>query len=267
MPRGPVDFSQHPTFRHVKPETLEQLVASSQQVSYSRGQVLLSEGSDALRFFVLISGSVRVFYSDPTGRQVVVKLFKAPVAFGEMECIAGVPWLESVDALEKSTTLEVPRHVFLLALRQSPELTYNLVLDLSARLCIAAQNERSLAFNTVERRLATLLHAHVTLFGLPAPGGTMIRIPLSQDALAQSLGVARRSVTRALARWTKEGLIKKHQGRFVVADVEKLAANGDLSLLPIAYSLASGLQAASGNEEKKERAQNQSGRSPLAPNG
>jgi CRP/FNR family transcriptional regulator, cyclic AMP receptor protein len=169
-----------------------------------------------------------------------VKLFKAPVAFGEMECIAGVPYLESVEALEKSQALEIPRHVFLLGLRQSPELTYNMVLDLAARLCIAAQNERSLAFNTVERRLATLLHAHVTLFGLPTEHGMMIRIPLSQDALAQSLGVARRSVTRALAQWTKEGLISKSQGRFVIADVARLAANGDLSLLPIAYSLANG---------------------------
>lgn len=238
------DFASHPIFKHVKPQTVEFLVERSRVQQYPRGHLVLTEGSDELRFFVLVQGSVRVFYSDPTGRQVVVKLFKAPVAFGEMECIAGVPYLESVEALEKSQALEIPRHVFLLGLRQSQELTYNMVLDLAARLCIAAQNERSLAFNTVERRLATLLHAHVTLFGLPAPGGMMIRIPLSQDALAQSLGVARRSVTRALARWTREGLIKKSQGRFVVADVEKLAASGDLNLLPIAYSLASGLERA-----------------------
>ena len=237
----PVDLSAHPTFKQVKPETLDFIVKHSRMETYSRGHVLLSEGSDDLRFFVLAHGSVRVFYSDPTGRQVVVKLFQAPVAFGEMECIAGVPYLESVEALEKSTGLEIPRPVFLLALRPSPELTYNLVLDLAARLCIAAQNERSLAFNDVERRLATLLHAHVTLFGLPAPQGTMIRIPLSQDALAQSLGVARRSVTRALARWTSEGLIIKSEGRFVISDVQRLASYGDASLLPIAYSLASGL--------------------------
>ncbi|MBL8954625.1 MAG: Crp/Fnr family transcriptional regulator [Myxococcaceae bacterium] len=238
----PFDFTVHPLFRHVKPETVEYLVANSRLETYPRGHIVLTEGSEGSRFFVLAHGSVRVFYTDPTGRQVVVKLFQAPVAFGEMECIAGVPYLESVEALEKSTALEIPRHIFLLALRQSQELTYNMVVDLAARLCIAAQNERSLAFNTVERRLATLLHAHVTLFGLPAPGGIMIRIPLSQDSLAQSLGVARRSVTRALARWTKEGLIKKAGGRFVVADVERLAANGDLSLLPIAYSLANGLE-------------------------
>lgn len=237
----PFDFSAHPTFKQVKPEALEFIIKHSRLETYPRGHVLLQEGSDNLRFFVLAHGSVRVFYSDPTGRQIVVKLFQAPVAFGEMECIAGVPYLESVEALEKSTALEIPRHVFLLSLRRSPELTYNLVVDLAARLCIAAANERSLAFNDVERRLATLLHAHVMMFGLPAPEGTMIRIPLSQDSLAQSLGVARRSVTRALAQWTEEGLIKKVEGRFVIADVAKLASYGDPNLLPIAYSLASGL--------------------------
>ena len=106
------------------------------------------------------------------------------------------------------------------------------------RLCIAAQNERSLAFNPVERRLANMLYAHATLFGLPVPEGTMIRVPLSQDALAQSLGVARRSVTRALARWNQEGLISKNQGRFVITDMKKLASVCDTQELHIAYTLA-----------------------------
>ena len=234
------NFAAHPIFRHVKPEPLKWMLEGGTRRTYSNGEVVLREGDTKHRLFVLAKGSVRVFYSDPDGRQVVVKLFKAPVAFGEMECISGVPYLESAEALEKSYGLEIPRHIFLLALRQSPELTYNLVVDLSMRLCIAAQNERALAFNPVERRLATLLHTYVTLFGLPTKEGTMIRVELSQDSLAQSLGVARRSVTRALKAWTDDGLIAKVQGKFVVRDVVRLASYGDPSLIQIGYSLPEG---------------------------
>ncbi len=238
-PMAAFDFSAHPIFRHVKPEALTALLSASAQQTYTRKQVMLEEGSTDHRLFVLAKGSVRVFYRDPKGREVVVKLFKAPVVFGEMECVVGIPYLESVEALEKCLVLEVPRHAFLLALRQSSELTYNMCVDLSMRLCIAAQNERALAFNSVESRLATLLHTHVKLFGLPGHDGTTLRIPLSQDALAQSLGVARRSVTRALQKWTQDGVLKKSQGHFVVRDLEKLKALADTSLIPIGYSLES----------------------------
>jgi CRP/FNR family transcriptional regulator len=231
------DFAAHPMFKAVKPEVLDYILKNSRFCQYTRGQILLSEGSLDLRFFALSKGSVRVFFNNPDGRQVVVKLFTAPACFGEMECMAGIGYLEAVETLEKSAGLEIPRHTFLLALRQSTELTFNLANDLAMRLCIAAQNERSLAFNPVERRLANMLYAHASIFGLPVPEGTMIRVPLSQDALAQSLGVARRSITRALGRWVQEGLIKKNQGRFVITDMKKLSEACDPSDLHIAYSL------------------------------
>jgi CRP-like cAMP-binding protein len=233
---------QIPIFAGVEPALLERLVSRSLTRVFVANEQLLQEDEAARAFFVLHRGSVRVFYRSPSGFEVVVKLFRAPSVFGEMECINNIPYLETVEALEKVVALEVPRPVLLEALAASPALTRNLLDDVCARLCIAAQNERSLAFNPVEVRLANLLVTYVDFYGLPVAEGIKIRIPLTQDDLANGLGVARRSITRALKRWIEGGIVLKQARHFIVRDLTRLAQVTDPTLLRIGYRLGAALK-------------------------
>jgi CRP/FNR family transcriptional regulator len=219
----------------VEPAVVEEIVARAVERAFEPGACVLMEDHAELSFFILLKGSVKVLYRSPEGLEVVVKLFRAPAVFGEMECLTRVPYLETVQTLERSLVLELPQAEFMEALRRSHALTFNVLGDLAARLCIAAQNERSLAFHPVETRLAQLLLTYVDFYGLPVEGGVRIRIPLSQDDLANALGVARRSVTRALKEWQEQDLIAKEGGCYVVRAPEKLEAITDPTLLRIGH--------------------------------
>jgi len=227
----------NPLLNGVDRRIKELLLSKGQTRRFAPGDFVLQEEEPSRAYFLLHRGSVRVFYRAPTGLEVVVKLFRSPAAFGEMECLVGIPYLETVQAVEKTTLLEIPRADFLDALGASPALTRNLLEDVAARLCISAQHERSLAFHPVETRLANLLSTYVDFYGLPVADGIKIRIPLTQDDLANGLGVARRSVTRTLARWADEGMILKQGRHFVVVDPAKLSRVTDPTLLRIGYRI------------------------------
>lgn len=217
---------RHPVLRGVEPAHVRSLVDAGETCVYATGELLLREGEEELFCFFLIAGSVKVFYTSPDGFEVVVKVFGAPSVFGEMECLTGIPYLESVVAVEKAKALRVPAAALSRALEESHPLSANLLRDLAARLCIAAQNENALAFLPVSSRLANLLLTYVRLYGVPVDGGTMIRVKLSQDELANGLGVAKKSVSRTFREWQAEGLVTKQNGCFVVRDVTELAARG-----------------------------------------
>ena len=89
--------------------------------------------------------------------------------------------------------------------------------------------------------LANLVSTYVDFYGLPVQEGVKIRIPLTQDDLANSLGVARRSITRALKRWMGEGIMVKQGRHFVVQDLTKLSQVTDPTLLRIGYRLGAPL--------------------------
>lgn len=217
---------RHPILRGVDPALVRRLVDEGETKVYATGELLLREGEQELFCFFLVAGSVKVFYTSPDGFEVVVKVFGAPSVFGEMECITGIPYLESVVAVEKAKALRLPAAALRRALDESHPLSTNLLRDLAARLCIAAQNENALAFLPVATRLANLLLTYVRLYGVPVEGGTMIRVKLSQDELANGLGVAKKSVSRTFREWQSEGLVTKRGGCLVVSDVEELAARG-----------------------------------------
>ena len=225
----------HPLFEGVEPAIVDRVLSQAVSRTFEPLSYVLVEDDPELCFFILLHGSVKVLYRSPEGLEVVVKLFRAPAVFGEMECLAEVPYLESVQVLERSTVLSLSRERLIAALRASHALTFNLLTDLAARLCIAAQNERSLAFHPVETRLAQLLCTYVDFYGLPVSSGVKIRIPLSQDELANALGVARRSVTRALKQWQDDDLVTKEGSHFVVRDVRRLEKVTDPSLLRIGH--------------------------------
>ncbi len=226
---------QIPVFEGVDKWVLEGFVAQGETREFEAGYIILEEDKPANTFWVLIKGSVRIFYIGPDGTEVVVKIFGAPAVFGEMECLTDIPWLENVDAVERAVLLAVPRKVFIDAAAQSAAFSRNMMVDLAARLCISAQNERSLAFNTVETRLANLMETYVDFYGVPVEGGKKIRIPLSQEDLANALGVNRKSITRTLKKWTEESILGKEGKYYIVQDEAALEKIKDPNLLRIGY--------------------------------
>jgi hypothetical protein len=62
------------------------------------------------------------------------------------------------------------------------------------------------------------------MYGVDVDGGTGFRNKLNQSELAQSLGVARRSVTRIIGEWREQGIVSQRGHALIVSDLAALAA-------------------------------------------
>ncbi|OGQ89151.1 MAG: hypothetical protein A2289_17395 [Deltaproteobacteria bacterium RIFOXYA12_FULL_58_15] len=200
----------------------ERLVASVKPMRFDSGATVLTEGEDPEWFFVLLAGSVRVFYRSEEGEELVCKLFGAPAVFGEMECLTGIAYQESVRTLETSTLLKVPSAYFVELIGQNAGFARAMLKDLARRLCIAADHERALAFQQVDSRLANLLLSYVELYGVPTSVGILVRIVITKKSLARDLGVARRSIHRTIQIWTEQGILAMHGRQLLVKNIKEL---------------------------------------------
>jgi CRP-like cAMP-binding protein len=212
-----LNLADHPVLRGVSPEALARLCAAGTTRVAPAGQVLLEQGSESVNLVLLLRGSLVAESSSTDGSGLMVALLRAPAVGGEA-ALLGVAAPSSLIALERSVVFEVPIEIVAQAIAESPAFGQNLVRDLASKLSGAIERQRSMAFQPVEARVAELLLLYLEVYGLPVPDGTLIRIKLSQEDLAQALGVTRRSVTRALKAWTDGGALTKRGGRFVVRD-------------------------------------------------
>ncbi len=226
----------HPHLALLDPDVRTKLERASRVVPFGAKRPILREGEPARYVYCLLEGAVRVFHRAEDGREVVVKLFRAPALFGEMEVLVDSPWLEYVTTIEPWKVRSIPADAFRALIASQPRFTRSLVRDLSARLCIATRNERALAFVDIDGRVANLLLDYVQLAGEPLDEGIRIGVPLSQKSLANDLGASRKSIVRAFEKLRALGIISKSRARYVVRDVEALRQRGTVAT-ELAYQL------------------------------
>ena len=232
-------LSRNPAFSQAEPACLDELIRASSYQRFQPGERVLSQGDLASSIFSLEVGSVRVFYEASSGAQALAKQLRAPAVFGEAEALVGIPHLEHVEVSEPSDILIMPVDAVVRVLAKDARCAAALVVDLAARLVVSIQNERSLAFDTSTVRLANYLLDHVA--ATHPQGSTNLRVDLTQDDLANAIGVARRSVARDIAEWQRQGIILRRGSRYWITDLEQLRRYSDADHLGLTYSLTTQL--------------------------
>jgi CRP-like cAMP-binding protein len=228
-------LDKNPIFKRLAATEKARLVAASEQRRYERGEKILSEGELAEHVYLLAKGSARIFHASQ-GREIVIKVFRAPAVFGEAESLSRVPFLENVDALSPCEVLKMPIAAVLRALHSDVSAALVMLIDVSTRLAISSLNERSIAFDPVTVRLAKYLLD----FGVWTndPGAPQLRIDLTQDDMAAALGVSRRAIASDMLAWQKEGLLERRGKHYVITNPTALGRYSAPQPFSLNYSLA-----------------------------
>jgi CRP-like cAMP-binding protein len=200
------------------------------------GAQIVASGALVEHLHVLLDGCVRVYHQNPDGLEVTVKLLRTPCVYGDIELFHDLPFLERVAAVDDSLIARIPRAEYEAFLRANPWTMFEHLRHLSAAFCVSARNEQQL-FASLERRIANLLLAYAQIAQTTArrasAPGFRPAVPLTQESIAQSLGVVRRSVAGVLAKWNKEGILRKRGDEIVLERLEFL----EQLCAPIASSL------------------------------
>ena len=105
-----------PLFRSMGHAALSGLLDESIQTIYESEANIIRQGERDDTVYMVLSGRVRVVYSDSQGEVAVAELGPGEV-FGELAVLERQPRSANVVALERTNCLKVPGAVFLAALR------------------------------------------------------------------------------------------------------------------------------------------------------
>jgi CRP/FNR family transcriptional regulator len=191
------------------------------QRSYERGDFVFHEGDDCDGLYIVKSGRVRVYKISPEGREQVLLVAEPGEAFNEVPVFDGGPNPASVEALEPTVLLLLPKSALLSVAEAEPEVGRAFTKVFASHLRRLALLVEDLSFKTVTGRVARIL-----LDQLPASADGSPPRRLTQREIAAMAGTAREVVARALKALEQQGAIRIERGRIVVADRELLAGAG-----------------------------------------
>ena len=178
-------------------------------------------GDPGRGFYALISGRVRIYTASPGGKEQVLHFIAPGDAFGEVAVFKGGDFPAHAQAMEDSEVLFLARDRFLELARSDPELTLQMLAQLSLRLRQFVRQVAELSLKEVPARLA----AHL-LKKLWEQGGDAVVLDTTKGQLAAYLGTIQETLSRALKRLERDGLIAVRGRDIQILDQEGLKKRG-----------------------------------------
>ena len=121
-------------FSHLKGEELQRLASQSRYCSYSFGDVIIQEGEQDDRLYILISGKVNVFKSYRTKKEKRLRTLEPPAYFGELALIDDLVRSATVVAMRDTKTLCLDKLDLDREIERSPLIAKKLLKMLNRRL-------------------------------------------------------------------------------------------------------------------------------------
>jgi CRP-like cAMP-binding protein len=222
-------LAQTPMFEGVPGAQLQTLADRAAAIKLGAREMLFSKGDPGDRLYLVTHGTIRVGVLSADGREVTYGLIRPGQLFGEIAVLDNGPRTADASALEASELLAFERRHVLELLAHNPECTLRLVTILCQRIRQADQLLEDIFFLSLPNRLAKHLLALSDMIGEKPAKGDAVTIRMSQQAVADHMGISRESVNKVLAKWEQAGLVSLWRGQITIHDRDRLDAllNGD----------------------------------------
>jgi CRP/FNR family transcriptional regulator len=200
-------------YRVASPQVRASLLNVARYRNLGPGEVLFREGETGSDFTAVGSGSIRVFRTGATGRQITLYHVRRGEAslVSMLSVLMSEPMLATGQAEGPTEAVTIPASAVRDLAENDPGMHRFLLETVTRALVDVTAILERLAFGTVEERLALLIADHVD-----GDGGVAMR----HDDIAAELGTAREVVSRLLEAQERRGTIRLSRGRIEVLDVE-----------------------------------------------
>lgn len=212
-----------PLFAELHDDALQQLARRCVTKSVPAGTVLFTTGEECRGLYMIDSGRVRIYRTDPEGREQVLHVEGPGRTVAELPIFDGGPYPASAITIEDCQLAFLPLAAFEYLYRNQPDIAHAIVRALGRRLRHLVHLTETLAFRDVAARLAMLLAGYAESGGRSTPEGIEVALGRTQEELALEIGAARESVSRALKQLQRKGLLGTvERDHVVIPDVDRL---------------------------------------------
>ncbi|MEX0959062.1 MAG: Crp/Fnr family transcriptional regulator [Burkholderiales bacterium] len=180
--------------------------------TFAKNTIVIQEGDHSDHLYIILSGRVKVFLSDDTGKEVLLSVQGPGEYFGEMVLDDG-PRSASVMTTEPTRLAMVSREQFRAYLLLHPDVAMDLILSLIRRVRILTRAVGNLAMLDVYGRVARLLLD----LAVEEEGVLVVGEKLTQQDMANRVGASREMVNRILRDLKSGGYIRQEFDRIVIS--------------------------------------------------
>ena len=207
----PSDLKKIPLFAGLHDDDLRGLADKAVTRTFPKNMILISEGDLTDSLYVILSGKVKVYLGDESGKELLLDVKGPGEYFGEMMLDEGSR-SASVMTAETCQLAAIARNDFKNFLREHPDIALHVIKNLIRMVRGLNENVKSLAMLDVYGRVSRLLLD----LAIEQDGNLVILEKLTQKDMASRVGASREMINRILRDLTTGGYIKLEDGKITI---------------------------------------------------
>lgn len=197
------EISDFPLFKDCYEKTVEMLISTSsnRMAVYERGDIVAVQGSKCRSLLLLCEGSVKTVMTNSEGKEIKIETMHAPEILASAFIYGSENLLPvTIEATSSCKLWIISKDGFLNMMQKDATLLQNFLKDISDRSLFLSRKLNEFALQNLNTRLIGYMKKNSTIHNL--------------QELAFILGVARPSLSRAVAMLVEQGIVIKSENGY-----------------------------------------------------
>jgi CRP/FNR family cyclic AMP-dependent transcriptional regulator len=205
-------------FCNLPPAAEQRLSEITMTHSYPKGAVLFSEGQAPQGVFIVRSGAVKLTVNSTDGRTLIVRFSEPGEVLGLPATLTGKPYSLTAEVIEPTQLELIARKNFLDFLREHGDVALRVAQQLGETYHAAVDEMRTLGLShSAEQKVAHFILDWTAKHSAENEAAKS-KMTLTHEEIAETIGMTRETVTRALSHFKKSNLIAIKGATLVVKE-------------------------------------------------
>lgn len=210
-------------FARLSDRQLDRVSKHAVRIHLREGGMLFQQNDPADRFYLLLSGQVKLYRLGPAGNEKVIEIITPVGTFAEALMFLERPsYPVGAQALQASEIISIDSQDFARMLRESVDTCFMLMGDMSQRLRGLIREIDDLSLSSATCRVAAYLASKST------PEGGSFNLDVPKQTLASRLSVQPETFSRIIRSLKEQGVISIDGSRVGISDQRRLQQMADV---------------------------------------
>jgi len=199
-------------------EPLDIVCSGKVEKNYGKGETIIREGTPVTEFMYLKSGLVKLYRSDPVGKEQIITISKPMDYVSLLSVFSTTEYQYSVTALEDSVTCNLDLEDIRALIISDGRLALDLLNKMSRVADKIILDSMDIRKKHLRGRVAHLL----IYFSTQVYFAEEFELPLTRKEMAEYVGMTTENVIRVLSEFRKDGILKIYGKTILIVQDEVL---------------------------------------------
>ncbi|MDR0584184.1 MAG: Crp/Fnr family transcriptional regulator [Treponema sp.] len=198
------------------------LAEAGTTITVAKGRTFVNADEVPLYCYYVLRGRVISYEYTLSGRERIYNFIEEGSLMLDANTLMQQPPPVSFMAITPATLLRIPRDVLLKKIHSDPEVALDIISSVSNKFLLAMEQIRETTHHNVLWKVCNLLVSFSERYGVEYDGKLLIKEKISQQVLANLLGVNRITLVRIIKELRELNLIEQINGFYCIRSIEKL---------------------------------------------